>query len=110
MERGGFIYIMTNKNNSTLYIGVTSHLVSRVAEHRKLLNKRSFTGRYNLNKLVYFEIFPTIEEAIFREKQLKAGSRKKKDELINAVNPEFLDLYSQILLDNYEITSSLRSS
>ena len=102
---------MTNNNNTTLYIDVTSNLISRVSNHREMLDKRSFTSRYNLNKLIYFEIFSTIEEAIFREKQLKGGPRKRKINLIEEVNPTYLDLYPHIIMnDNYEITSSLRSS
>jgi len=71
MERGGCIYIMNNKVNTTLYIGVTSDLKSRVWEHKNKVYPNSFTSRYNLFKLVYFEIFSNIEEAIGREKQLK---------------------------------------
>lgn len=101
---------MTNQNNTTLYVEVTSNLISRISEHRQRTNKSSFVTRYNLHKLVYFEVFSTIEEAIFREKQLKAGSRSKKINLIQKVNPNYSDLYPQIVKDNYEITSSLRSS
>ncbi len=78
MKREGYIYIMTNKNNTTLYIGVTSDLVNRVFEHKNKVYPSSFTARYNLSKLVYFEEYNSIEYAIFREKQLKAGSRDKK--------------------------------
>ncbi|MGB1019449.1 MAG: GIY-YIG nuclease family protein [Chitinophagales bacterium] len=96
MERGGYIYILTNKNNTTLYIGVTSNLHNRVHEHKTKKFRTSFTAKYNLDKLVYFETFTSIEEAIAREKQLKAGSRKKKVALINAKNSDWLDLFNDI--------------
>lgn len=92
MERGGYIYILTNKNNTVLYTGVTSNLGNRLYEHRTGKYKTSFTHRYNVTKLIYYEGFVSIEEAIFREKQIKAGSRKKKLELINGYNPDWNDL------------------
>ncbi len=86
------IYIMTNKNNHVLYTGVTSNLFKRVAEHKdKVL--AGFTSSYNVTKLVYYEEFETMEEAIAREKQIKGGSRKKKIDLIQSMNPEWKDLY-----------------
>lgn len=94
MERGGYIYILTNKNNSVLYIGVTSNLEQRIWQHRKGVFKNAFTSRYNVTKLVYYEEFLSIEDAISREKQLKAGSRKKKIDLIEKRNPEWKDLYN----------------
>ena len=96
MERGGCIYIMTNKGNTTLYIGVTSDLKSRVWEHKNKVYPNSFTSRYNLFKLVYFENFTTIVEAIGREKQLKKRSRKYKEELINKTNLDRLDLFDEL--------------
>ena len=87
---------MTNKNNTTLYTGVTSNLSVRVWEHKHKTHPKSFTAKYNLNKLVYYETFHSIEEAIAREKQIKAGSRKKKEKLIDALNPHWLDLYDQL--------------
>ncbi|MCB0541100.1 MAG: GIY-YIG nuclease family protein [Bacteroidetes bacterium] len=96
MERGGYIYIMTNKNNTTLYVGVTSNLWNRINEHKLILFPSSFTARYKLFKLVYFESFTSIEEAIYREKQIKAGSRKKKIALIVSLNPQWEDLSSKI--------------
>jgi len=89
----GFIYILTNKNNTTLYVGVTSDLPGRILQHRTKKYPKSFTARYGLDKLVYWESFISIVEAITREKQLKAGSRKKKVDLVNKSNPEWLDLY-----------------
>ncbi len=97
MKRGGATYIMTNSKNTTLYIGVTSDLKRRVGEHKEHKYPDSFTARYKLHKIVYYEGFHRIEEAIAREKQLKAGSRKQKENLINALNPEWKDLYEEIL-------------
>ena len=96
MEKGGAIYIMTNQNNTTIYIGVTSDLPSRIREHKSNKYPLSFTARYKLHKLVYFETFPSIEGAIAREKQLKGGPRKKKLHLINSLNPNWDDLFSTI--------------
>ena len=87
---------MTNEYNTTLYLGVSADLPGRVMEHREKVYPKSFTARYNLAKLVYFEGFYSIEEAIAREKQLKAGSRKKKEELITSLNPTWKDLYDEI--------------
>jgi len=92
MERGGYIYNLTNKNQTVLYTGVTSDLSKRLYEHRTGYFKNSFTSRYNVTILVYFEGFTSIEEAIIREKQLKAGSRQKKLDLITQFNPEWKDL------------------
>ncbi|MFH1003997.1 MAG: GIY-YIG nuclease family protein [Bacteroidota bacterium] len=97
MKRGGCIYIMTNKNNTTLYTGVTSDLKIRVYHHKNNLFPESFTATYKLHKLVYYEAFHNIEEAIAREKQIKGGSRKKKEALINAFNPEWKDLYEEVM-------------
>ena len=88
---------MTNYSNTVLYTGVTNDLLRRVAEHKDGKNLNSFTYRYNLKKLVYFESFHTIEEAIAREKQIKGGNRKKKENLINSINPEWKGLWEQIL-------------
>ncbi len=96
MEKGGAIYILTNKNNTTLYVGVTSDLYSRITEHREIKYQKSFTARYNLIKLVYYEAFHSIEEAIAREKQIKAGSRKAKIDLIESINNDWEDLYYEI--------------
>ncbi|MBN2615452.1 MAG: GIY-YIG nuclease family protein [Bacteroidales bacterium] len=96
MVRGGYIYIITNLRNTVLYTGVTSELRNRVYEHKTNLYPGSFTSRYKLHKLVYFEGFDSIEEAITREKQIKGGSRQKKIKLIEGVNPEWKDLYDSI--------------
>lgn len=83
---------MTNKNNSVLYTGVTSNLKERIKQHKQRKHPDSFTAKYNLNKLVYFELCDTIGEAIAREKIIKGGSRKKKLDLINSKNPGWRDL------------------
>jgi putative endonuclease len=86
---------MTNKNNSTLYTGVTNDLKRRVYEHKEKI-VGGFTKKYNLNKLVYYEMFEDPENAILREKQIKGGSRQRKIDLINSLNKEWQDLYQQI--------------
>jgi putative endonuclease len=88
----GFVYIMTNKYNNVLYTGVTRDLKNRVLKHQLKIYSNSFSSRYNVWKLVYFECFKTLGEAIEREKQLKAGSREKKLKLIKEMNPEWKDL------------------
>jgi putative endonuclease len=90
-----YVYIMTNFTNSVLYTGVTNDLVRRVHEHKEKLVK-GFTSKYNITKLVYFESGEDAYGAISREKQIKAGSRKKKIELINSTNPEWKDLWNKI--------------
>jgi putative endonuclease len=97
MERGGYIYILTNKNHTVLYIGVTSNLGNRLYEHRTGKYKTSFTYKYNVKELVYYEEFLTIDDAIYREKQLKAGSRQKKLDLINGFNHEWKDLSNSVI-------------
>src|SRR5690606_21407017 len=96
MKKGGFVYIMTNKHHTTLYTGVTADLWRRVNEHKAGTHPHSFTKRYNLFKLVYFETFHSIEEAIAREKQIKGGSREKKIQLINAMNKDWVDLSDEV--------------
>ena len=86
---------MANKHNTVLYTGITSDLKKRVYEHREKLVS-GFTKKYNISKLVYYEIYQDPENAILREKQLKAGSRKKKIDLINTMNKTWLDLYDLI--------------
>ena len=99
MGNSGYIYIITNQNNTTLYVGVTSDLITRISQHKNKIHTKSFSYKYNLEKLVYYEIFDEIEEAIFREKQLKAGSRKKKIDLIESINCDWDDLYDDIMKD-----------
>ena len=98
MVKGGSIYILTNQRHTVLYTGVTSDLIGRMYQHVNKIYSNSFTKKYNINKLVYFETYPSIEEAIAREKQIKAGSRKRKEELINKFNPQWKDLYPIISL------------
>ena len=95
MDRTYYIYIMTNKGNRVLYTGVTGNLVKRVYQHRER-QVQGFTSRYNVTKLVYFEIFNNPVNAIAREKQMKAGSRWKKVKLIERHNPEWKDIYPGI--------------
>ncbi|ALD22522.1 GIY-YIG nuclease family protein [Hymenobacter sp. DG25A] len=90
-----FIYILTNQNRSTLYIGVTNDLKRRVYEHMTGLHQ-GFTKKYNLHQLVYFEDYTDARLAIDREKQLKGGSRQKKLDLINSFNPDWRDLYEDL--------------
>ena len=87
---------MTNKNHTVYYTGVTSDLLSRIIQHRENHFPKSFTARYNIHKLIYFEIHSSIEEAIDREKVVKKFSRKRKLELITAENYEFKDLFEEI--------------
>jgi len=89
------IYILTNQRNTVLYTGVTGDLKSRVYQHREKLLP-GFTNRYNVSKLVYYEAGYNAPGAIAREKQIKAGSRQKKIELINRLNPEWRDLYEEL--------------
>ncbi|MGK9475338.1 GIY-YIG nuclease family protein [Melioribacter sp. OK-6-Me] len=91
-----YVYIMTNKNNTVLYTGMTNNLIRRVYEHKCKLIK-GFTKRYNCTKLVWYEIHDSPYNAIRREKQIKAGSRRKKLELINNMNPSWRDLYNELI-------------
>ncbi|MFH0991325.1 MAG: GIY-YIG nuclease family protein [bacterium] len=92
MDKQYYVYIMTNKGNRVLYTGMTNDLQRRVYEHKAKMVK-GFTSRYNVTKLLYYEIYATAYDAISREKQIKAGSRQKKIDLINAVNAEWKELY-----------------
>ena len=95
MAKYYFVYIMTNKNNTVLYTGVTNNIIRRVCEHKEGLDE-GFTKKYNVKKLVYFESFDDVGLAIAREKQIKAGSRVKKVNLINKSNNEWKDLWDDI--------------
>ena len=90
-----YVYIMTNKYNTVLYTGVTNDLKRRMHEHKEKL-VAGFTNKYNITKLVYYEFFDDPENAIAREKQIKAGSRQKKMQLIASMNREWRDLYERI--------------
>ena len=91
-----WIYIITNERNTTLYVGVTNDLPTRLWEHRTKRNPKSFSAQYNLCKLVYYEPFDSIIEAIKREKHIKGKSRKWKEELIHTMNPEWKDLTEEV--------------
>ena len=91
-----YVYIMTNKYNTVLYTGVTNDLIRRVYEHKNKLVE-GFTAKYNLTKLVYYEICKDVKEAINREKQIKGWKREKKEKLIKGFNPDWKDLYEEIV-------------
>ena len=95
MSRQPAVYILTNKPNGTLYTGVTSNLPGRIWQHKNKVTK-GFSAKYNLTKLVYFELFEDMYAAISREKQIKAGSRMAKLKLIDSTNREWRDLYPDI--------------
>ena len=95
MDEQYYVYIMTNKKDTVLYTGVTNNLERRVYEHKEKLVE-GFTKKYSVTKLVYYEVFENIENAILREKQIKGGSRQKKIELINNMNKEWQDLYENL--------------
>ena len=92
------VYILSNKNNTVLYTGVTNDLIRRVSEH-KLKVVPGFTKQYNVDKLVYVEWFEDAPNAIAREKQIKAGSRKRKEALIASINADWSDLYDTLTKD-----------
>ena len=96
MQHGGSVYIMTNSTRTTLYVGVTSDLRGRVLQHKEHFYKGSFTDRYNCTICVYFEHFGRIEEAIAREKEIKGWNRVRKNELISAMNPDWIDLWQEV--------------
>jgi len=96
MNKKGYTYIITNKNNTTLYIGVTSDLVRRIWEHKNKVVE-GFSKKYNLEKLIYFECFEDIETAINREKYLKGKKKAYKINLIETMNKDWKDLYSDII-------------
>jgi putative endonuclease len=96
LNKGGWAYILSNLHRTALYTGMSSDLRSRVSRHRLGEDVRSFTYRYNATRLVWYEWHGSIEAAIAREKQIKAGSRAKKIALIEGLNPEWKDLYDEI--------------
>jgi putative endonuclease len=95
MDKHGYVYIMTNKNKTTLYIGVTNNLCRRIYEHKNHLFKNSFTDTYNLENCIYYEEYVYFDLAINREKELKKWSRAKKEALINKMNPEWKELVTE---------------
>ena len=92
-----YVYILTNTHRTVLYTGVTRDLVRRVYEHKHHLDKNSFTAKYNVEFLVYYETTSDVEAAIEREKQIKGWNRKRKEKLIESKNPNWVDLYDGIL-------------
>jgi len=90
-----YVYFLTNRNNTVLYIGVTNNLKRRVLEHKNKVSS-GFTSMYNVHKLVYYETFTDIRVAIAREKQLKGWLRKRKDELIEKTNPYWKELFGNL--------------
>ena len=96
MEKRGYVYILFNKKNGTLYTGVTSDIVKRVYEHKNKLVD-GFTEKFGIDKLGYYEVHDSILSAIEREKQIKGGSRKRKLALIESMNPGWIDLYDSIV-------------
>jgi len=95
IDKQYFIYIMTNTHDTVLYTGVTSDLANRVLQHKSGVGG-IFTRKYNIHKLVYYEVGNDIYDAVAREKQIKGGSRQKKIDLINRSNPEWKDLFEEI--------------
>jgi putative endonuclease len=95
MDKQYYIYILTNLGNNVLYTGVTNNLKRRIYEHKQKLID-GFTKKYNIDRLVYYEFTGNVNSAIKREKQIKSGSRKKKEELIERDNPRWDDLYESI--------------
>jgi putative endonuclease len=97
MDKKFYVYILASKRNGTLYIGVTSELVQRIWQHKNKLIE-GFTQKYNVNKLVYYEVHPNAESAITREKQMKKWRRVWKMRIIEEKNPGWNDLYNDIIL------------
>ena len=95
MHTESYVYLLSNKHSNVLYTGVTNDLIRRVYEHKNKLVK-GFTQKYNVDRLVYYEACANIVAAIEREKQIKAWSRKKKDDLVNTLNSEWVDLYRSL--------------
>jgi putative endonuclease len=95
MNKQGFVYILTNRTHTVLYTGVTNNLQRRVYQHRNG-QTGGFSRKYNVKKLVYYEVAESMASAITREKQIKAGSRQKKIDLVNAMNPRWDDLSEQL--------------
>ena len=92
-----YVYILSNSHKTVIYTGVTNDLIRRVYEHKKHIDKNSFTSQYNVENLVYFEVTNNPEAAIAREKQIKSWNRKRKEKLIESKNPQWIDLYESIL-------------
>ena len=98
MEKKAYVYILFNLRNGTLYTGVTSDIVRRIYEHKTGLHPKSFTAKYGVDKLGYYEEYVSITEAIEREKQIKGGSRAAKLALIEGMNPNWEDLFDLLIV------------
>jgi putative endonuclease len=96
MQYGGTVYILTNPAHTVLYTGVTSNLYARISQHKEKVFPESFTAKYNCNKLLYYQSFSRIEEAIAYEKKIKKWKREWKEKLINDINPQWRDLFNEI--------------
>ena len=92
-----YVYILSNRLNTVIYTGVTMNLVCRVYEHKHHLDPNSFTAKYDVNKLVYYESTSDVKTAIEREKQIKGWNRKRKNKLVESKNPSWVELYDTIL-------------
>ena len=92
-----YVYILTNDHKNVMYVGVTNDLVQRMYEHKNHLDRGSFTARYNVDRLVYYEYTNNPEAAILREKQIKGWNRARKNKLVESKNPNWDDLYESIL-------------
>ncbi len=95
MQSGGAVYILTNKYHTVFYTGASIDLIARMAEHLLDVYPKSFTARYNCTKLVYYELLGSMDEAFYRERQIKKYSRAKKIKLIEGMNPDWKDLYEE---------------
>ena len=92
-----YVYLLTNEKGNVIYTGVTNDLLRRVYEHKNHLDKGSFAAQYNIEKLVYYETTNDVESAIAREKQIKGWNRKRKNKLVESKNPDWKDLYDDLL-------------
>ena len=97
IRKAGYVYILTTASNTVLYIGVTSDLPTRTFKHKNKFYPDAFTARYNCSKLVYWQEYSTITDAIAAEKKLKSGNRKIKEHLINSMNPDWQDLANDFM-------------
>lgn len=107
--KASYVYLLTNKHNNVLYTGVTNNLIRRIYEHKVKLVK-GFTQRYNVDRLVYYEAYSNIVKGIQREKQIKGWTRKRKDTLINTLNPRWEDLYPSLCLVSATLQEILQTA
>ena len=103
------LYILANETNVTIYTGITNDLIRRVYEHKHSAAPDSFTSKYKINKLVYYEDTTDVRAAIAREKQIKSWNRKRKNELVEAKNPTWKDLYPEIAGEDTDCHTSVRT-